>query len=359
MKIGSLVYATDQGLGYLARSFYDHGIVTDVVVVGHRHHVNHYDWYPKSPVINILDVTRSNGAETIRRFIDGMDAMLFFETPFDWSLMDYCREQGVKTFLMPMHECTPISYKAPDVFLCPSSLDFATFSRGCVECEGDKPYTCRKHYWTPVPVATEWKQRSRVEVFVHNAGHGGLKGRNGTAELLEALRLVKSPATLILRSQDRLPLKVGSDGHAQVGNVKVIASCGTLEHKWLYDAGDCFIFPEKFNGLSLPLQEARAAGMLVMCCDRAPMNDWLPTEYLIPVRDTRQNQIGPAYLPFEETIVSPHDIAATIDRWYGQAIVDYSVKGRMWAETMSWKALGPVYQRIVESHLRPSARSVG
>jgi hypothetical protein len=33
MKVGSLVYATDSGLGILAKSFYDNGIITRSMVV--------------------------------------------------------------------------------------------------------------------------------------------------------------------------------------------------------------------------------------------------------------------------------------------------------------------------------------
>jgi glycosyltransferase involved in cell wall biosynthesis len=202
--------------------------------------------------------------------------------------------------------------------------------------------------FAPIPVDVPWRQRTRAEVFVHNAGHGGLKGRNGTAELLEALPLVKSPVKLILRSQDRMPVQA-HEGRVRMGNVEVFASSGTLEEKWLYDAGDVFLFPEKFNGLSLPLQEARAAGMLVMCGDRFPMSEWLPREPLIPVAGYRKNRIGPPYHEFSEAVFDPKDIAATIDRWYGRDITEYSASGKAWAESMSWAKLRPRYLEVLES----------
>ena len=46
-KIGSIVYATDQGLGYMAKDFYDHGLIDEVLVHPHTKRDNHFDWYPK------------------------------------------------------------------------------------------------------------------------------------------------------------------------------------------------------------------------------------------------------------------------------------------------------------------------
>jgi hypothetical protein len=175
-----------------------------------------------------------------------------------------------------------------------------------------------------------------------------LKGRNGTAEVLEAVPLVKSPVKLILRSQDRMPVQA-HEGRARMGNVEVFASSGTLEEKWLYDAGDVFLFPEKFNGLSLPLQESRAAGMLAMCGDRFPMSEWLPREPLVPVAGYRKNRIGPPYHEFSEAVFDPKDIAATIDRWHGRDITEYSASGKAWAESMSWANLRPKYMQTLEA----------
>jgi len=321
MNVGSLVYATDQGLGILARSFFKHGVVSNALVVKHPAHPNHYDWYPTAPTTPI----KPFDTQLAHSFCKKFDAMLFFETPFDWSLIDWCREHGVRTFLMTMYECTPRHLPAtPDVFLCPSKLDLEHFPSGKL---------------APVPVEVAWKQRTRAEVFVHNAGHGGLKGRNGTEELLEAMRFVKSPIKLIVRSQKPLSLPFK--------DARIDLRVGTVHHEYLWDEGDVFVFPEKFNGLSLPLQEARAAGMLVMCGDRFPMNDWLPAEPLIKVKSYRPNQVGGAYREFKEAMIDPKDIAKAIDRVYGSDVTDYSLAGREWAKTMSWDVLGPFYRSLL------------
>lgn len=301
MRVGSIVLATDQGLGYLAKSFYDHRVITDVYVHPHSSRVNHYEWYPNR-VENVDDLLEC-------------DAILLFETAFDWKIIPKARERGVKTALMPMHECTPYPLPyVPDLILAPSSLETSLYG----------PSVALR-----VPVSVPWRLRERAEVFVHNAGNGGLGGRNGTRELLAAMALVKSPIKLILRSQ--VPISVPKDD-------RIDLRIGQFDDIWA--EGDVFVFPEKFNGLSLPIQEAFASGMLVMATDREPNRSYLPNQPLIPARSCKTERISRA---FESAVIHPEDIAATIDRWYNADIGDYSRRGLDFARENSWEALKPLY----------------
>lgn len=349
MKIGTLCYATDSGLGILAKSFFDAGVVNNVVVVEHAHHKTHLGWYPLGmPVVGIRHVSSSR---PVREFCKAMDVMLFFETPFDWSLIEFCRKEGVKTVIMPMHECMPANTSAvPDLWLCPSMLDYewAQQKRG-------------RLVYLPVPVNVQWRQRERAEVFVHNAGHGGLRGRNGTAELLQSLQYVKSPAKFLIRSQKRIdfdfsklfPETAHITDDAYIGwnnkQQRMTYFAGTVSHDCLLRNGDVFVFPEKFNGLSLPLQEARAAGMLVMCGDRFPMNQWLPCDPLIPVAGYHKERISGAYSEYNCAEFDPKTIAAKIDEWYCRDINQHSLDGKEWAEQNRWEKMKSEYMSVLGS----------
>jgi len=120
--------------------------------------------------------------------------MLFFETPFDWNVIDYCREVGVKTALMTMYECTHKGPPAtPDLFLCPSLLDIKYYPSGT---------------FIPIPVdpaLSPWKLREKAKVFIHNGGYLGIQGREGTLNVIDAMPYVKSPLRLIVRSQEAIP----------------------------------------------------------------------------------------------------------------------------------------------------------
>lgn len=323
MRVGTLCYDTVQGLGLLAKSFYDNGIVTDVMTVPHGRRPSQ-GWYPGAPCFC--------GFASACRFAQQMDVMLFFETPFCWDLFTFCRERRIVTILMPMHECMPARWPAkPDFILAPSQLE--------AEIYEDATYI-------PVPVDVPWRERKRASVFVHNAGNGGLRGRNGTVELLKAIPRVKSPdVRFIIRSQD--PATLSSVRHL-CRDYRVRLEEGTVPFEELWQEGDAFIFPEKFNGLSLPIQEAHAAGMLVMSSNRFPMNRWLPTEPLIPVRAYNTARVSGRYAPFQEAVIDPQDIAAKVDEWYGQDITTFNSLGKKYAEQHSWQALKPLYLAYLE-----------
>lgn len=302
--VGAIVLATDQGLGYLARDFFKHGLIHKVYIHRHTSRVNHYEWYPEEARVGSID-----------ELIDQCDTIFAVENFFDWKAIPRAREKGKKTVIMPMYECTPhpLPY-VPDLILAPSRLD-ADYYPGSTT--------------VTVPVAVPQRERLVAQTFVHNAGNGGLGGRNGTLELLQAMKYVKSPIKLILRSQR--PIKIPDDSRIDYRE-------GTFDDIW--SEGDVFIFPEKFNGLSLPLQEAFASGMLVMCGDRYPMNEWLPNDPLIPVDEYTKQRIA---VEFECAEFSPVTIAEKIDSWFGQDILRLSNLGITWGQQNSWKKLKDQY----------------
>lgn len=302
--IGSIVLATEQGLGYLAKDFFDNGIIDLVSIHRHTSRTNHYEWYPN--------------AVSVDELLDKCDTLLFFETAFSLNIIQEAKKRGIKTILMVMYECTPTAMaKLVDEIWCPSLLD-------------------QQHYpnskLVQIPVNVEWKLRTKASVFVHNAGNGGLGGRNGTKELIEAFRHVKSPLRLILRSQ--VPIKCDDP--------RIEVRVGTFDDIW--SEGDVFIFPEKFNGLSLPLQEAFASGMLVMTTNRFPNNMYLPTEPLIPVSGYHKEKIA---LEFDCADLSTQEIAKVIDEWYNKDITNFSLLGKEYNENNSWKKQKEVLKALL------------
>lgn len=311
-KVGSIVYATNQGLGILAKDFYDNGVLDTVLVQNHSSYESHPEWYP-------------NRVGSEDELLSQIDTLLLFETPFNWKIIPKAREMGIKVILMPMYECTPYPLPySPDLLLCPSELDFDHYAR-----VGERSLAL-----ITVPVDVKWKLRKKARIFVHNAGNGGLGFRNGTPELIEAMKYVKSPIKLIIRTQRH---------DFKCNDPRVEIRRGTVPYNELWNEGDVFIFPEKFNGLSLPLQEAFASGMLVMCGDRFPMNTWLPNEPLIPVKGYKKERIS---VEFDSAIYDPKEIAKTIDSWYDKDIIKYSEMGREWGEANSWANLKADYIKI-------------
>lgn len=361
MKVACVCYATEQGLGHLAKSFYDAGVVTDPIIFRHSHYETHYDWYPPgTPVL----VNRPFAGPDVDKMLAGIDVVLFFETPWDWDFPAYCKRRGVRTAMVPMYEWWPVSKPAStfDKIIAPSLLDRDYFP-GSV--------------FVPIPVRTDlWKLRTRCERFLHNGGHLGHRGHKGTLELIKAIPFIKSPLHLTIRAQDTAELqgKVDQAGlklievsqwywgerHADGSHyeergyvlkdkpdLRLMIGKGTLpwsdlwgddpnNHNKFFDA---VVVPEKFNGISLPLAEARAAGLAVITTDRYPMNTWLPKEPLIPVKEYHKARVGGSYNEFDEATVEPEAIAAKMDEWFGRDITQMSLDGLAWAEDNSWEKL--------------------
>lgn len=371
MRCGSICYATSRGLGHLCRDFHRKGLVTDVMIVEHPGVPTNQDWYPDAPRVPLRGIHSHVGS--VQDFCRGKDVMLFFETPFHWPLLAWCRQNRIRTFLVTMYECTPRHHARPDVYLCPSVLDLDVFADHGEEVEAardigpghvvgptfntlwkDRPgRDGARAVWVQLPVEYPWRLRERAEHFVHNGGYLGVRTRQGgvqregTTTLIEAMRHVKSPIRLTVRVQENV-----SSEHQLVcaGDSRIRYVPSTVPYQELYGEGDVCVGAQRWNGCSLPLQEAFASGMLVMNTDRYPMNTWLPNEPLVPVRNWIKGvSIGGTYMTFDEAAVHPEDLAAKIDEWYGRDITHFSRWGLKWAEKNSWKALLPYWRKVLES----------
>lgn len=305
MTIGFLARMDNSGLGTMSWEMCRHLKFDEVMLVSRK-----YNNFPK----------RFDGQNIVKKL--NTDIIVTIETWYDWNYL-----AGKKWVLIPMYECTmPLAYK-PHRTIAVSLLDKKWYP--------DSVYL-------PFPVARDrlpFKLRKRANVFVHNAGHGGLTGRNGTQELLEAMRYVKSDIKLIINSQNPI---ICSDKRVEV-RVK------DYENYWeIWNEGDVFIFPEKFNGLSLPIQEAISVGMPIMCTDRFPFNSYLPKELMIKsegVNILGKRQGFMKKIPSAK--INPKDIAQKIDEWAGRDITKYSLMMDKLAQQLSWESLKEQWQKAI------------
>lgn len=337
MKVGAIVYATAQGLGHLARDYYENGVIDEVLIFKHPHRETRWEWYP--PGTPVISQRPFRGPE-VDAFLGKIDLLLCFETPFDWTFPRRVRDAGKRTAVMPMYEWTlsqqPHQF---DVILNPSALDLQYFSHSARQ----------RSVFVPVPASpyVTWKQRDWANHFVHNAGHVGSRSHKGTEEILQAIALVKAPIRLTVRCQDKPALDRLITAYPHVlRDRRIEFVTGDVARESLFADGDVYIAPEKYNGLSLPLQEAYAAGMAVAASDRFPANSLLPSRPLVPVAEYRKAHVAPGYIEFDEAIITPEAVAETVDDLYGSDISVLSAAGKQWAELNSWANLKP---RILEA----------
>jgi hypothetical protein len=323
--VGSLVLACNTGLGILARDFYDNGIVDKVVVMPHARYGQEESWYRKE-----------DRYYDLQTFVQDIDVLLCFEVPnpgstLDWNLVSICKAAGKKVVLMPMYESTPFpipEHLLPDVWVFPSELDKDFYNE-----RGITGILAR------VPVNVRSRQRKTVKRFIHNAGSRGSQSldRNGTELLINALPFIDKDVDITIRSRDT-DFRIEDD--------RVTTVLGDVPYADLWEEGDAFIFVESFNGLSLPLQEAYAAGMLVIAGDRFPINTWLPKEALVKPEKTENIRYVFDVIP--KTSYESINLAKMINYWNGKDISEYSSKGIRWGEDNSWSNLKDHYVEIIK-----------
>lgn len=332
-RIGLIARADNSGLGIQTWELYRHLAPAKVLVidVGHLHdtsaHCNkatHLDRYPGATVCHGWRPSRAQLAD----FLTGLDVVLTCETPYNLALYALAREMGVRTALQLNYEFLEQGpLLGPDLLIAPSLWhwdDIAT------------PHGSRKIH-LPVPIATDRFGPRRpfqraAEHFVHIVGRPAIHDRNGTIDLLRALRHVQSDITVSIRTQDSqfVPALGGIPG-----NVKIKIERRDVANYWdNYTTGDVLVMPRRFGGLCLPVNEALGAGMPVIMTDIEPNNLWLPPEWLVPAEYFGSFA---AKSSIDIYRADPHALALKIDEMACGPFNEEQIRARNLATLLSWR----------------------
>lgn len=266
--------------------------------------------------------------------LNDIDVLISFETFYHWGIVLEARKKGVKTVLVTMFEMSPPQFPyMPDVLLCPSKLDYDIF----------KSYSAKKVQYLPAPIATDrlkWKQRKKAKVFIHPASHGGVNGRKGTGLLLDAMKFVKSDIKVLIYGWKLY----WSD------DPRVVSQMRNFENYWqVYKEGDVLIYPQDYNGISLPVVEAMASGMGVISTNMYPFNEYLPKRLLYEPESMYRTRAAPNLMEISAAKLNPKTIAAKIDEIANTDISEESRYGKEWANKNSWSKLLPKYKEFLAS----------
>lgn len=322
MKLGFIARADNSGLGTMSWEFARHLPMERVLIIKNGVYKVFPERFPGARMVHKDRIEK----EDIEWLLDGITHLLAIETPYEYEIFRLAKERGIRVVMIPMYECMgeeiPVN---PDLFLCPSALDFKLM-------KSPKKFL-------PVPVNRDklpFRCRRQAKVFLHNAGHGGIMGRNGTSELLAAIPMVKSDVRFIIRSQKAF----------EYSHPKVEVRVGNFENYWdLWSEGDVFVFPHKFDGLSLPIQEALSVGMPVISTAMFPFLGWMPEQWFIPA--TEIVQAKPALRTIDFALVEPEQIAKKIDEFAQLDISEDSRTADKLARALDWKVLKSRYLEVI------------
>lgn len=336
MRIGLIARADNTGLGIQTWEFAQHmqPAKTLVVDISHLKRNTHYpDRFPGAHVVRGFPTERQ-----FRDFLDDVDVVFTCETPYGPWLYPMAEARGIPVVLQYNYEFLDLTAGSPTVLAAPTTWHFN---------DVDHP----NHQRLPVPIATERFPRRDAPAtaarFLHVAGRPAVHDRNGTADLLDALRLVRAPIEVTITCQDRQYVGGLLSSRAMPANVRLTVKTIDAQNYWdLYAGQDALIMPRRFGGLCLPVNEALGAGIPVIMPDVSPNDTMVPTEWLVPATRTGEFHV-------RQTIeLHTVDHAALADR-LDQFATDSAFYRRSTdcamalADANSWRTLKPVYERVL------------
>ena len=273
---------------------------------------------------------------TLDEFLNGLDWLLFVETPYILRLPERARRAGVRLAAIPMAE--NFDPRAPwvgliDLMLPPTRHCTALLERA----RREYGFAWRVAY-VPGAVDTErlpFRPRAVCESFLFCNGRGGYAGRKGAAAIAAAARLAPE-VRLIVRSQvAELP---PMPPHVEVRPE-------AADPAELYRDGDVAVQPSRWEGLGLTLLEAQACGLPLVTTDGPPMAEYRPHR-LVAANPGTILIGGREVATFD---VAPAALAATLRALRRTDVAEAGIAARRFIEAEhSWRVVAPRLRRMLE-----------
>jgi glycosyltransferase involved in cell wall biosynthesis len=344
VKIGLVARADNGGLGVQTWEIYKHlkPFKTMVVDISELNtYEQHNDRYPDG--IFIKGFPRPN---EIDDFLNGLDAVMTVETPYNYYLFSRAKELGIKTILQYNYEFLDYlqNPRLPmaDLLLAPSLWHF-----------DDVPFENKK--FIPVPVNREllpFKVREKANHFVHIAGHKTYEDRNGTNTVIEAGRIIdtmEEDIKITILTQDDLEHSGELPECIEINKNDVLNYWDVLQQ----DDYDCLLLPRRYGGLSLQLNEAMSLGLGVITSAVEPQKDFMPSWSMIDPIGSKKIMTR---IEIDCYQFNAYDLAEKMARLHNNPDSAWllSNKSNEIAQEIDWQTLLPVYQQTIEDLCKTS-----
>lgn len=279
-RVGVIARADLTGLGIQSRNWVRLLNPDKVIVINSKpfnHNEQHMEWYEGRRNAYRVDGFIQNGE--INPILDNLDVILTFEIPYSYDLIRVARARGVKTIIQNNWEFTDYlrqpQLPLPDLLVNHSYWhldDQRALWPGITEYCATPVFIEDYEQIYQQNIARTSKRR-----FLHIAGRGTYEDRNGTQDLLEAVKLI--PADV----EFELVIKAQTAAFTTIDDRRVVIDKSSpLDEKELYRDFDALIMPRRYAGACLPMNEALASGMPVIMSDIDPNDKVLSHAWLVP-----------------------------------------------------------------------------
>jgi len=334
-KIGLVGWNTATGLGYQNRDIADHLPIERWLVPVHPE----YPALPDPEISGRLDYVpvRLNRL-VLRRWLGGLDWVLFVELPYLNRLPQHARELGISVACVPNWEWTSPDFdwlNYVDLMICPTLHTYRHFQ----DWKKRFGFTWDVIH-VPWPIDSErlrFHRREVCERFLFVNGTGGSRARKLDGTLTTYSRKGMEVLSETARMLPKIPFIV----YSQTNNLPPLPANMELrmppsQNEDLYVDGDVCIQPSHWEGLGLQFLECQSAGMPLVTTDAPPMNEYNPFR-TVCVTDSEIVTLCGNH-PFPTQNISPHDLAETLSSIHGKKIGAASEQARRFVEQdHSWK----------------------
>src|SRR5437588_13058307 len=105
-RLGIIARCDNTGLGVMTVDFFRNLMVQKVLVVPGALE-NHLDRFANRPGVSVICSTRVPTLGEINRFLENVNVVVAFETPYDWNIFMRGRQLGIMTVLITMYDLKP------------------------------------------------------------------------------------------------------------------------------------------------------------------------------------------------------------------------------------------------------------
>lgn len=356
MRLGLIARADNSGLGIQTHEFYSHMKPSKTMVVDISH-LNSNAIFPERYPDAII-IKGFPEASDIDNFLRDLDVVFVAESPYNYYLYSRAKQLGVKIAVQYNYEffdwfAYP-DYPTPDLLIAPSQWHY-------IDVEAWARVRNIKHIYLHCPVNREklkFRTIRQARTFLHIAGRSAAYDRNGTKTVIEASKLLKTDANIIIHFQGEQGLahqttmttadyEAYAQEHGDLDKLTIVKR-EFPDYSKVYALGDVLIMPRRYGGNCLPLNEALSVGMPAIMTNISPNNDFLPKHWLVPAE--KINQFQPRTVIDIYNADTAH-IARRIDHLYEMdeaEFMEQNISASNIAESISWYNMEWRYRRAFE-----------
>ena len=353
MRIGTIAYSTDTGLGYQTLQFCENMEPSKVLLVdlSEFNNLEQKDWryegLPKS--VEVRPHKGMPDAESIEWLTEGVDLIFVCETPLNYALFATARDKGIKSVQQYNYEF--LDYYRQKTLIKPDLLANPSYWM----LDDTKSRNFAPVAYLPVPTFPQITPQERDSKHIgHIAGRLTAMDRNGTHTFLEFVNAHKKRSrgykyTLFMQrpqenSSKREFRKVKNllEYTVKISGLNVVYDVPNKED--LYKDIGILVLPRRYGGLCLPMWEALEHYIPVIMPDCSPNNELLPSNWLADckvVGSVRTHSEIPLYRADIESLIEKVD---NISRGYEDAREQASEL----VHRHSWEVMRPEYIKLFE-----------